>query len=142
MFQSGPDNGPDARIFFGRPSGLVLWRNELTRVFLPGESLGRLNEQGDPIRFDSTSHGGNLQRGPGELGRQLSLPASVAAQDLRLSSGASDPRRNCNCLGVGELESPLHVHAQVNFLHFPPLFHAFHGQNHQRGGSRGDGITT
>ena len=34
-------------------------------------------------------------------------------------------REELQLLGVGELESPLHVQAQVNFLHFPPLFLRF-----------------
>ena len=31
----GPDDGPDARVFVGAPEGLVLFRNELTHIFLP-----------------------------------------------------------------------------------------------------------
>ncbi len=49
VFESGPDNGPDSRVYSGIPEGLVLFRNELTRVFLPGDSLGRKDANGNPI---------------------------------------------------------------------------------------------
>ena len=124
VFQSGPDNGPDARIFFGRPSGLVLWRNELTRVFLPGESLGRFNEQGDPIVLTRP-----------HMEETFSAVLANSVDNYRslppLQPGPMPmrwcfrPGRNWSCLGVGDLASPLHVRAQVNFLHFPPLFLRF-----------------
>src|SRR4029077_17839409 len=41
VLESGPDDGPDTRVYFGIDEGLVLFRNELTRIFLPGQSVGR-----------------------------------------------------------------------------------------------------
>ncbi len=43
LFEAGPDDGPDARIFEGAPEGLVLFRNELTHIFLPGQAIGRID---------------------------------------------------------------------------------------------------
>ena len=124
VFQSGPDNGPDARIFFGRPSGLVLWRNELTRVFLPGESLGRFNEQGDPIRLTrphmEETFSAVLANSVDNYRSLPPLQPRTYAYEVELPT-----REELQLLGAGELESPLHVQAQVNFLHFPPLFMRF-----------------
>ncbi len=39
VFEAGPDDGPDARLFVGAPEGLVLFRNELTHIFLPGQAI-------------------------------------------------------------------------------------------------------
>ena len=49
IFAVGPDNGPEARIFAGEPNGLVLWRNELTRILMPGDRLGRPDGDGNDI---------------------------------------------------------------------------------------------
>ena len=49
LFALGPDNGPEARVFAGEPKGLVLWRNELTRVFFPGQLVGRSAADGTPL---------------------------------------------------------------------------------------------
>ena len=119
----GPDNGPEARVFAGEPNGVVLWRNELTRIFLPGESVGRVDAKGEPItvtkpHFEETfsaafansvdNYRALAPLRPTTYRYAVKLPAS---EELEL-------------LGV-ELEGPLQVHAQVNFLHFPPLFMRF-----------------
>src|SRR6202011_2618296 len=49
VFDLGPDDGPDARVYAGINEGLVLFRNELTRIFLPGQSLGRTDANGQDI---------------------------------------------------------------------------------------------
>ena len=49
MFEAGPDDGSDSRVFFGFNEGLVLFRNELTRIFLPGASIGRTDANGNAI---------------------------------------------------------------------------------------------
>ncbi len=49
VFEGGPDDGPEERLFFGRNEGLVLFRNEITRIYLPGQSVGRSGANGSPI---------------------------------------------------------------------------------------------
>jgi len=39
VFEGGPDNGPESRVYLGANEGLVLFRNELTHIALPGEAL-------------------------------------------------------------------------------------------------------
>ncbi len=124
VFELGPDNGPDARIFVGKASGLVLWRNELTRVFLPGESLGRFNEQGNPLvltrpHFEET-FSAVLANSVDNYRSLPPLQPRTYNYEVMLPT-----KEELELLGVGELESPLRVHAQVNFLHFPPLFLRF-----------------
>src|SRR5260370_7494034 len=41
VYELGPDAGPETRVYIGAPQGVVLFRNELTRIFLPGDNLGR-----------------------------------------------------------------------------------------------------
>ena len=55
VFALGPDNGPEARVFAGEPNGLVLWRNELSRIFLPGQSIGRRDGNGDEVVADQAA---------------------------------------------------------------------------------------
>ena len=40
VFELGPDDGPDARVYAGVNEGLVLFRNELTRIYLAGPESG------------------------------------------------------------------------------------------------------
>jgi hypothetical protein len=124
IFESGPDNGPDARVYTGAAEGLVLFRNELTRVFLPGDQLGRVDANGNPVvqpsgfHFEETfsaafaNHVDNY--------RSLTpLRPTTFRYEIQLPT-----EDELATLGV-ELKGPLHVHAQVNYEHFPPAFMRF-----------------
>ncbi len=121
VFWSGPDSGPDSRVYIGIPKGLVLFRNELTRVFLPGDGLGRNDASGNPIvatkpHFEETfnaaiaNHVDNFRSlralRPTTFRYEIQLPTSQELQEL----------------GVMELQGPLQVEAKVHYEHFPPVF--------------------
>jgi len=124
VFEVGPDDGPDARVYVGAPEGLVLFRNELTHIFLPGQPIGRT----DP----STGAAVTAQGVHFEETFQAALANSV---DNFRSLQPLQPRtfdyeielpttQQMQAIGV-TVQGPLHVHAQVNFEHFPPLFLRF-----------------
>ena len=123
MFALGPDNGPEARIFAGEPNGVVLWRNELTRIFLPGQALGRADNNGVPIIVTRPHFEESFSAGfANSVDNYRALPPlrpTTYRYEVKLPS-----TKDLEMLGV-ELEGPLHVRAQVNFLHFPPLFLRF-----------------
>ncbi len=124
VFEAGPDDGPDARVFVGAPEGLVLFRNELTHVFLPGQALGRIDPvTGTPVtskgvHFEETFNAAlantvdnfrSLQPlHPRTYNYEIQLPTQLQMQAIGVT-----------------IRGPLHVHAQVNFEHFPPLFLRF-----------------
>jgi len=123
VFALGPDNGPEARVFVGEPNGLVLWRNELTRIYLPGESLGRRGPDGEEFtaskpHFEETFSAA-FANSVDNYRSLAPLRPTTYRYAVKLPS-----REELELLGV-ELKTPLHVHAQVNFLHFPPLFMRF-----------------
>ena len=123
VIEEGPDNGPEERLFFGADEGLVLFRNELQKMFLPGESIGRTDANGNPI-----------------VAKQAHLEETVSADlantvDNYRSLQPLHPRtfrynitlptqQELAEIGV-VLKGPLHVHAQVNFEHFPPMLLRF-----------------
>jgi hypothetical protein len=123
VFEAGPDDGPDSRLYFGADEGLVLFRNELQRFYLPGESLGRNDANGNPV-IATTAH----------LEETLSADLCNTVDNYR-SLQPLQPRTfryaitlpsqdQLTQLGV-TLKSPLHVHAQINFEHFPPMLLRF-----------------
>ena len=123
VFEVGPDNGPEARVFVGEPLGLVLWRNELARIFLPGQSLGRKDDAGNEVivsrpHFEETFSAG-FANSVDNYRALAPLRPTTYRYEVKLPK-----KKELELLGV-ELESPLRVHAQVNFLHFPPLFLRF-----------------
>jgi hypothetical protein len=123
VFESGPDNGPEGRIFAGAPEGLVLFRNELTHIFLPGESLGRKDAKGNPIivekpHFEETFSAG-LANTVDNFRSLAPLEPTMYRYEVHLPT-----EEELHLMGT-EIKGPLHVHAQVNFLHFPPLFMRF-----------------
>jgi hypothetical protein len=124
VFEVGPDDGPDARVFVGANEGLVLFRNELTRIFLPGVGLGRTDVDGKAIvatkphweetfsaAFANTvdNHRSLIPLVPQTFRYDITLPTQAELAEL----------------GMTSLKSPLHVHAQINYEHFPPLFLRF-----------------
>jgi hypothetical protein len=124
VFESGPDNGPDSRVYAGIPEGLVLFRNELTRIFLPGDSLGRTDANGNLIKVQSGAHFEESFSAAlaNSVDNYRSLPPLQERDyeyEIELPTQAELAE-----MGV-TLKGPLHVHAQVNFVHFPALFMRF-----------------
>lgn len=120
VFETGPDDGPDSRVYAGVNEGLVLFRNELTKVFLPGTGLGRNDANGNPVipvkpHYEETFNAAqattvdnfrSLQPlNPRTFLYEITLPSKSELQEMGVT-----------------LRGPLHVHAQVNYEHFPPLF--------------------
>jgi hypothetical protein len=120
VFEVGPDDGPDSRVYAGVPEGLVLFRNELTKVFLPGTALGRNDANGNPIiptkpHYEETFNAAQATTVDNYRSLQPLVPRTFL-YNIELPSQAELQE-----LGV-TLKGPLHVHAQVNYEHFPPLF--------------------
>jgi hypothetical protein len=119
VLEDGPDNGPDERVFFGSNEGLVLWRNELQKIFLAGELIGRTDAKGNPI-IATAPHleevlSADLCNTVDNYRSLQPLHPRTFNYDITLPSAQELAQ-----LGV-TLQSPLHVHAQVNYEHFPPM---------------------
>jgi hypothetical protein len=119
VMEAGPDSGPDDRVYAGVDQGLVLFRNELQKIFQPGENVGRTDANGTPI-VAQTPH----------LEETLSADLANTVDNYR-SLQPLQPRtfrynitlptqKELAEMGV-TLKGPLHVHAQVNYEHFPPM---------------------
>lgn len=124
IFEAGPDDGPDSRLFFGNHEGLVLFRNELIKVFLPGQSVGRDDANGNPIvattpHYEETFSAALANTVDNFRSLQPLVPRTYS-YDITLPTQAELAE-----MGITGLQSPLHVHAQVNYEHFPPLFLRF-----------------
>ncbi len=113
VFEDGPDDGPDARVFEGAPEGLVLFRNELTHIFLPGQPTGHGTATG--VHFEETFQAA-LANSVDNFRSLQPLQPRTYDYEIELPT-----QQELQTLGV-TLQGPLHVHAQVNFEHFPPLF--------------------
>ena len=138
LFALGPDNGPEARVFAGEPKGLVLWRNELTRVFFPGQTVGRANAAGEPLvspgpHFEETFSAG-FANSVDNYRSLAALRPTTYPYEIKLPTA-----KELDLLGI-ELEGPLQVQAQVNFLHFPPLFLRFLARTTGLDGPAGHGF--
>ncbi len=123
VFDIGPDDGPDARVYAGIPEGLVLFRNELTRIFLPGDSIGRSGLDGKPIvatkpHYEETVSAGFANTVDNFRSLQPLVPR-VFRYAIKLPT--LDELQSMSI----QLQGPLQVHAQVNFEHFPALFMRF-----------------
>ena len=124
VFELGPDNGPDSRVFVGAPEGLVLFRNELTRIYLPGESVGRKDAGGNAVvaptpHFEET-FSASFANAVDNFRSLAPLRPTTYRYEVRLPS-----KEELKTMGVDAIQGPLHVHAQINFEHFPPLFLRF-----------------
>jgi hypothetical protein len=124
VFEAGPDDGPDERVYFGSHEGLVLFRNELTRIFTPGQSLGRNDANGKPIvattpHYEETFSAAFANTVDNFRSLQPLTPRTFS-YDITLPTQAELTE-----MGVSAIKAPLHVHAQVNYEHFPPLFVRF-----------------
>ncbi len=124
VFEVGPDDGPDARVYVGAQEGLVLFRNELTHIFLPGQPIGRNDPvTGMPVKaqgvhFEETFNAA-LANTVDNFRSLQPLHPQTYSYEIELPT-----QEELQALGV-TLKGPLHVHAQVNFEHFPPLFMRF-----------------
>jgi hypothetical protein len=124
VFEAGPDDGPDARVYVGAPEGLVLFRNELIHIFLPGQAIGRINATtGKPVtaegaHFEETFNA-SLANSVDNFRSLQPLHPRTYNYEIQLPT-----QQQMQAIGV-TIQGPLHVHAQVNFEHFPPLFLRF-----------------
>jgi hypothetical protein len=124
VFEAGPDDGPDSRVFFGFNEGLVLFRNELTKIFEPGQSLGRTDAAGNPIvatkpHYEETFSAA-LANSVDNFRSLQPLTPRTFKYDITLPT-----KEELAELGITSIKTPLHVHAQINYEHFPPLFTRF-----------------
>jgi hypothetical protein len=124
VFETGPDDGPGSRVYTGSNEGLVLFRNELTRIFLPGVALGRADADGNPIvatkpHWEETFSAAFANTVDNFRSLNPLVPRTYR-YEITLPTQAELAE-----LGMTSLKSPLHVHAQINYEHFPPLFLRF-----------------
>ncbi|HME10892.1 MAG TPA: hypothetical protein VKG25_27800 [Bryobacteraceae bacterium] len=124
VFEAGPDDGSDARLFFGFNEGLVLFRNELTRIALPGQGIGRTDASGKAIvvtkpHYEETFSAALANTVDNFRSLQPLVPHTYS-YDITLPTQAELAE-----LGITSIKAPLHVHAQINYEHFPPLFVRF-----------------
>jgi len=123
IFEEGPDSGPEERVYFGSNEGLVLFRNELQKIFLPGEAIGRNDANGNPI-VAQTAHlepteSADLCNSVDNYRSLQPLHPRTFRYDITLPTA-----QELSQMGV-TLQGPLHVHAQINYEHFPPLLLRF-----------------
>jgi len=123
VFEAGPDDGPDSRLYFGNNEGLVLFRNELTHVFSGGASLGRTDANGNPIvamnpHYEETFSAAFANTVDNFRSLQPLVPRTF---NYEITLPSKDELKE---MGV-TIQGPLHVHAQINYEHFPPLFVRF-----------------
>jgi len=123
VFDVGPDDGPDARVYVGAAEGLVLFRNELTRIFLPGQPLGRNDANGNPIIVTRPHYEETFSAAfANTVDNYRSLqPLEPRIFRYQIKMPTADELKE---LGV-ELKGPLQVHAEVHYEHFPPVFMRF-----------------
>jgi hypothetical protein len=148
VFELGPDDGPEQRVFAGIPEGLVLFRNELTHIFLPcptttttpctTDLVGRTDAQGNQVHaqtahFEETFNAALANSVDNFRSLQPLTPRTYTYQ-IQLPTAAE-----LQALGV-TLKGPLQVHAQVNFEHFPPLFLRYLAQTNGSSGPTGNNL--
>lgn len=131
VFERGPDAGPLKRIFEGDATGLVLFRNELIRIYGPETFRGkptnippsnrrhpRTGELLTEILEEETFSAGVANAVDNWRGLQPLVPRTYRYRvELPTAQLLTE-------LGV-ELVGPLRVRAAVHFQHFPPLFLRF-----------------
>ena len=119
VIEAGPDSGPEDRVYSGVDQGLVLFRNELQKIFLPGESVGRTDGSGNPV-VAQTPHTEEILSA--DLANTVDNYRSLQPlmpRTYRYSITLPTSRQLAE-MGV-KLKGPLHVHAQINYEHFPPM---------------------
>ena len=123
VFEVGPDDGPDARVYVGAPEGLVLFRNELTHIFMPGESFGRTDANGNPVVATKPHYEETFSAAFASTVDNFRSLQPLVPRTFRYAVELPT-RDELNEMGM-TIKGPLHVHAQINYEHFPPLFLRF-----------------
>lgn len=131
VFELGPDAGPIDRIFEGRPTGLVLFRNELIRLYGPetvhGIATGipagnrrhpRTGQVLDHVLEEETFSAGAANAVDNWRALQPLVPRTYRYA-VQLPSAAE-----LEALGV-RLTGPIKVQARLHFQQFPPVFLRF-----------------
>jgi hypothetical protein len=144
VFEEGVDNGPVARIFEGEPVGLVLFRNELLRLYgpaciaaegAPGEGDCPAGTRATGIPASNRNHPRTGEALTHILEEETFSAGAANTVDNWRSLPPLDPKtfvyeielpsqQELAELGI-EVEGPLRVQAKLHFLHFPPLFLRF-----------------
>jgi hypothetical protein len=120
VFELGPDNGPDDRVYAGVEAGLVLFRNELTKIFLPGDSLGRVDANGKPVTVTQPHYEETFNAAVANTVDNYRSLQPLVPRQFRYRF-TLPTQEELDEMGV-KLKGPLHIHAQVNDEHFPPVF--------------------
>jgi hypothetical protein len=120
VFELGPDNGPDDRVYSGIDQGLILFRNELTVVYMPGSELGRNGADGKPVvaktaHYEETFNAATANTVDNYRSLQPLVPRQFRYKFTLPTQEELDE------MGV-HLKAPLHVKAMVHDEHFPPVF--------------------
>ena len=120
VFELGPDNGPDDRVYSGVDAGLVLFRNELTVIYLPGQQIGRNGADGKPLvaltpHYEETFNAATANTVDNYRSLQPLVPREFRYKFTMPTKAELDE------MGV-TLKTPLHVKAVVHDEHFPPVF--------------------
>ncbi len=131
IFERGPDAGPLTRIFEGEATGLVLFRNELVRLYGPETFNGkptripasnrrhpRTGEVLTEIVEEETFSAGLANAVDNWRALQPLVPRTYR-YEVQLPTKAE-----LSALGV-DIVGPIKVRAAVHFQHFPPLFLRF-----------------
>jgi hypothetical protein len=118
VYEVGPDGGPDDRVYSGINSGLILFRNELVKIFMPGESIGRTDANGAPLVAAAPHYEETVSADLANSVDNYRSLAPLAPRTFRYDITLPTARELAE-MGV-TLKGSLHVHAQVNYLHFPP----------------------
>lgn len=123
VFEAGPDDGPDARVYVGAPEGLVLFRNELIRIFMPGDAIGRTDANGNPIKVTKPHYEETFSASFANTVDNFRSLQPLVPRTFRYAIELPS-KQDLDEMGV-TIKGPLHVHAQINYEHFPPLFLRF-----------------
>ena len=136
VFELGPDNGPDDRVYSGVDAGLVLFRNELTVIFAPGTSLGRNDANGNPIVPTTPHYEETFNAATANTVDNFRSLQPLVPKQFRYTFTMPTAAQLAE-LGV-TLKAPLHVHAQINDEHFPPVFMRYLAKSTGPNGPGGD----
>ena len=124
VFEAGPDDGPDSRLYFGFNEGLVLFRNELDEDLVARPKFGQNRCRRQSDCHHQAALRGDVQRRSRQHSGQFPCAPAFGSANLQLRHHAAD-RRGVGRVGMDSIKAPLHVHAQINYEHFPPLFLRF-----------------
>lgn len=136
VYELGPDNGPDDRVYSGVDAGLVLFRNELTVIFLPGQSLGRNGANGNPIVAATPHYEETFNAATANTVDNFRSLQPLVPRQFRYTFTMPTAAELAE-MGV-TLRPPLHIHAQINDEHFPPVFMRYLAKTTGPNGPGGD----